>query len=89
MLINIHKTQVSKASKGFEESTIEESKKLLQELSNMQNVLSSEVMDLNEYAENVKDHYVDDTFSSAECVTAMENSLLEWLYSFLYFNFYV
>ncbi|XP_057778967.1 kinesin-like protein KIN-5B [Salvia miltiorrhiza] len=68
---------VSKASRCFEESSTEESKKLLQELSNMQNVLSSEVRDLSEYAEKVKDHYVDETFSSAECIVAMENSLLE------------
>ncbi|KAH6805914.1 ATP binding microtubule motor family protein, partial [Perilla frutescens var. frutescens] len=68
---------VSEASKGFEDSTKEESKKLLQELSNMQNVLTSEVRDLSEYAENVKDHYVEETFSSAECIVAMENNLLE------------
>lgn len=54
----------------------------------MQNVLTSEVMELSEYAEKVKDHYVDETFSSAESVIAMENSLLEWLYSFFYVIFY-
>lgn len=68
---------VSKASKCIEDSTVEESKKLLQELSNMQNVLTSEVRDLSEYAEKVKDLYVDETFSSAQCRVAMENSLLE------------
>ncbi|XP_047962855.1 kinesin-like protein KIN-5B [Salvia hispanica] len=68
---------VYKASKCFEESNTEESKKLLQELSNMQNLLSSEVRDLCEYAEKVKDHYMEETFLSAECVVAMENSLVE------------
>ena len=72
------KPQVYKASKCFEESNTEESKKLLQELSNMQNLLSSEVRDLCEYAEKVKDHYMEETFLSAECVVAMENSLVEW-----------
>ncbi|KAG6430447.1 hypothetical protein SASPL_108514 [Salvia splendens] len=68
---------VYKASKYFEESNTDESKKLLQELSNMQNLLSSEVRDLSEYAEKVKDHYMEETFSSAECIVAMENSLVE------------
>lgn len=72
------KPQVYKASRCFEESNTEESKKFLQELSNMQNLLSSEVRDLSEYAEKAKDHYMEETFSSAECVVAMENSLVEW-----------
>lgn len=72
------KIQVSKASKCFEDSNIQESKKLLLELSDMQHVLTSEMRDLKEYAEKAKDHYVGETFSSTECRVTMENCLQEW-----------
>lgn len=59
----------------------------------MQNVLTLEVRDLSEYAEKVKDHYVDETFSSAQCRVAMENSLLEWynvmLISIIFLNNFI
>ncbi|KAL8484006.1 hypothetical protein ACS0TY_026629 [Phlomoides rotata] len=68
---------VSKASKCFEDTFIQERKKLLLELSNMQHVLTSEIRDLNEYADKAKDHYIDETFSSTECRFNMENCLNE------------
>ncbi|KAI3474460.1 hypothetical protein Pfo_029321 [Paulownia fortunei] len=68
---------VSKASKSFEDSTIQESKRLMLGLSNMQQVLTSEMMELNDYAEKAKDHYVDGTFSSTECRVTIENLLQE------------
>ncbi|KAK4478585.1 hypothetical protein RD792_014071 [Penstemon davidsonii] len=68
---------VSKASKSFEDSNIHESKKLLLELSNMQHVLTTEMKEINEYVEKVKDHYVNETFSSTECRATMENCLQE------------
>ncbi|KAI3474061.1 hypothetical protein Pfo_028849 [Paulownia fortunei] len=68
---------VSKASKSFEDSTVQESKRLMLELSNMQQVLTSEMMELNDYAEKAKDHYVDGTFSSTECRVTIENLLQE------------
>lgn len=74
----IHKIKVSKATKSFDDSSIQENKKMLLELSNMQQVLALEIEELNEYKEKVKDHYVDQTFSSTECRVAIENSLLEW-----------
>ncbi|KAL7136508.1 hypothetical protein ABFS83_10G035900 [Erythranthe nasuta] len=68
---------VSKAAKCFEDSNIQESKRLLLDLSNMKQVLASEMEELNEYADKAKDHYVNETFSSTECRVAMENSLQE------------
>ncbi|KAL0309816.1 UNVERIFIED_CONTAM: Kinesin-like protein KIN-5B [Sesamum radiatum] len=68
---------VSKASKGFEDSNIQESKRVLLELSSMQEVLTSETEELYKYVEKVKDHYVDETFSSTECRATIENCLQE------------
>ncbi|KAK4396268.1 Kinesin-like protein KIN-5B [Sesamum angolense] len=68
---------VSRASKGFEDSNIQESKRVLLELSSMQEVLTSETEELNKYVEKVKDHYVDETFSSTECRATIENCLQE------------
>ncbi|KAL0375177.1 UNVERIFIED_CONTAM: Kinesin-like protein KIN-5B [Sesamum radiatum] len=68
---------VSKASKGFEDSNIQESKRVLLELSSMQQVLTSEMEELNKYVEKVKDHYVDETFSSTEYRATIENYLQE------------
>lgn len=77
-MLGMYITQVSKASRCFEDTNIKESKKLLRELSNMQNVLTSEIRDLNEYADKAKDHYINETFSSTECRFNMENCLSEW-----------
>ncbi|KAG8376449.1 hypothetical protein BUALT_Bualt09G0064500 [Buddleja alternifolia] len=68
---------VSKASKSFEDSSIQESKRLQLELSNMQQVLTTESKELNEYVEKVKDHYVGETFSATECRSTIENCLEE------------
>ncbi|KAL2250547.1 kinesin-like protein KIN-5B [Sesamum indicum] len=68
---------VSKASKGFEDSNIQESKRVLLELSSMQEVLTSEMEELNKYVEKVKGHYVDETFSSTESRATIENCLQE------------
>ncbi|PIN15062.1 Kinesin-like protein [Handroanthus impetiginosus] len=68
---------VSKASKGFEDSNIQESKTMLLELSKMQRVLTSEMKELNEYVEKVKDQYVDETFSLTQSRVTMENCLQE------------
>ncbi|KAL0347275.1 UNVERIFIED_CONTAM: Kinesin-like protein KIN-5B [Sesamum calycinum] len=68
---------VSKASKGFEDSNIQESKRVLLELSSMQEVLTSETEELYKYVEKVKDHYVDETFSSTERRATIENCLQE------------
>ncbi|KAL0409822.1 UNVERIFIED_CONTAM: Kinesin-like protein KIN-5B [Sesamum latifolium] len=71
------KFKVSKASKCFEDSNIQESKRVLLELSSMQEVLTSEMEELNKYVEKVKVQYVDETFSSTECRATIENCLQE------------
>ncbi|KAL3825972.1 hypothetical protein ACJIZ3_022001 [Penstemon smallii] len=76
--LTAHKTaMVSKASKSFEDSNIHDSNKLLLELSNMQQVLTTEIEEINENVEKVKDHYVNETFSLTECRATMENCLQE------------
>ncbi|KAK6146946.1 hypothetical protein DH2020_017858 [Rehmannia glutinosa] len=68
---------VSKASKSFEDAAAQESKRMLLELSDMQQILTSETKELNEYAEKVKNHFVDETFSSTERRVIIENCLQE------------
>ncbi|KAK6140266.1 hypothetical protein DH2020_025962 [Rehmannia glutinosa] len=68
---------VSKASKRFEDAAAQESKRMLLELSDMQQILTSETKELNEYAEKVKNHFVDETFSSTERRVIIENCLQE------------
>ncbi|KAL3628565.1 hypothetical protein CASFOL_027611 [Castilleja foliolosa] len=76
--LTVSKTvMVSKASKSLEDSASQESKRLLVELSDMQQVLTSEMEELNEYAEKAKNHYMDETFSSNERRAVLENCLQE------------
>ncbi|GFP98341.1 probable 125 kDa kinesin-related protein [Phtheirospermum japonicum] len=76
--LTVSKTdRVSKASRSFEDSASQESKRLLVELSDMQQVLTSEMKELNEYEEKAKDHYMGETFSSNEHRAVLENCLHE------------
>lgn len=47
----------------------------MQGLTNMQQVSTKAEKELNEYIEKAKNHYLEDTFSSAECIATIENCL--------------
>ncbi|KAL2509461.1 ATP binding microtubule motor family protein [Forsythia ovata] len=66
---------VSEASKSFEDSCVQENKRVLQELMDMQQVSTKAEKELNEYVEKAKNHYLEDTLSSAECTATIENCL--------------
>ncbi|CAA3002993.1 kinesin KIN-5B [Olea europaea subsp. europaea] len=68
---------VSEASKSFEDSCIQENKRVMQGLTDMQQVSTKAEKELNEYIEKAKNHYLEDTFSSAECIATIENCLLD------------
>ncbi|CAA0836436.1 ATP binding microtubule motor family protein [Striga hermonthica] len=77
--LTVRKTNmVSNASKNLEDSACQESKRLLADLSDMRQVLASEMKELNEYAEKVKDHYMNETLSANECRVMLENCMQEW-----------
>lgn len=66
---------MSEASKSFEDSCIQENKRVMQGLTNMQQVSTKAEKELNEYIEKAKNNYLEDTFSSAECIATIENCL--------------
>ncbi|KAM7509768.1 hypothetical protein LguiB_008643 [Lonicera macranthoides] len=68
---------VSKASRNIEDTNIQESKLLREEMSNMHQVSAVAKEGLNEYIEQVKSHFMEDAFASAEIKATMENCLQE------------
>ncbi|GER28636.1 kinesin motor family protein [Striga asiatica] len=77
--LTVRKTNmVSNASKSLEDSACQESKRLLADLSDMRQVLASEMKELREYAEKVHDHYMNETLAANECRVMLENCMQEW-----------
>lgn len=70
--------QVSEMSRNFQNSSVEENKRLHQELSGFQQVSVNAKKELNGYVEKVKNDFVEDTFASAESRVALDNCLQEW-----------
>ncbi|XP_057970666.1 kinesin-like protein KIN-5B [Malania oleifera] len=68
---------VSEASRNIQNSTTRENKRLQQEMSNMQQVSANAKEELCKYAEKMKTHFLEDTFSSAETRATMEYCLQE------------
>ncbi|CAK9155209.1 unnamed protein product [Ilex paraguariensis] len=68
---------VSKTSKNIQDTSVQENKRLLQELFKMQQVSVDAKRELNGYREEVKSRFLEETFTSAECKAAMENCLQE------------
>ena len=55
-----------------------ENKRLLQEISKMQQVAVHGKKEVCEYLGKVENHFLEDTFSAAENMAVMENCLQEW-----------
>lgn len=68
---------VSEASRKFEDSCLQENKKFLEVLSNVQLVSSKAEEELDQYVEKVKSNYMEDTFISAQSEATTEDFLLE------------
>ncbi|KAE9447835.1 hypothetical protein C3L33_20261, partial [Rhododendron williamsianum] len=68
---------VSEASRNIENSTIQGNKRLLQEVSSMQQVSGDAKEELKVYLEQVKRHFLEDTFTSAEARATMGSCLEE------------
>lgn len=68
---------VSDASRKFEDSCLQENKKFLKVLSNVQLVSSKAEKELDQYVEKVKSSYTEDTFISAQSRATTEDFLLE------------
>ncbi|KAL6966124.1 hypothetical protein U1Q18_042583 [Sarracenia purpurea var. burkii] len=73
---------VSEASRNIDNSILQESKRLLQEISCMQKISGDVKEELNVYSDEVKRHFLEDTFTSAETRAIMESCLQEW-YAFI------
>ncbi|KAF3442909.1 hypothetical protein FNV43_RR16827 [Rhamnella rubrinervis] len=70
-------TMVSEASRRIEDSNRQENKRLLNEMSNMQQVSTVARNELREYLEKAESRFMEDTFSAAEYRLVMENCLQE------------
>ncbi|XP_058215072.1 kinesin-like protein KIN-5B [Rhododendron vialii] len=68
---------VSEASRNIENSTIQGNKRLLEEVSSMQQVSGDAKEELKLYLEQVKRHFLEDTFTSAEARATMGSCLEE------------
>lgn len=70
--------QVSETSRNMEDSSSQNNKKLLKDLSNMLQISKYGKHEVNEYIERAKTRFTEDTFSSTENRAVMENCLEEW-----------
>ncbi|KAH7512980.1 kinesin-like protein KIN-5B [Ziziphus jujuba] len=68
---------VSEASRKIEDSNKQENERLLQEMSDMQQVSTDATNELGEYLQNAESRFMEETFSAAECSLAMQNCLQE------------
>ncbi|EXB67891.1 125 kDa kinesin-related protein [Morus notabilis] len=66
---------VSEASRNILDTNKQENKRLLREMSNMQQGTIGATTELSEFLEKAENHYMEDTFSVAEHRTFMENCL--------------
>ena len=58
--------------------SIQQSKRLQQEMLNMQQVSKDATKEVSEYVEKAKSHFVEQIFSASDIKASMENFLLEW-----------
>lgn len=70
--------QVSEASKNIENTNLQENQLLLQEMSKMQQVSVTANKELNDYAERMKIHFIEETFASAETKAMIAGCIEEW-----------
>ncbi|XP_030926960.1 kinesin-like protein KIN-5B [Quercus lobata] len=68
---------VSEAARNIQDSSIQESKKLKQEMSEMQQVSSVANKELGEYIEKAETHFIEDTFTATESRAIMEECFHE------------
>ncbi|XAR68983.1 Plus-end-directed kinesin ATPase [Bertholletia excelsa] len=68
-------SMVSEASRNIQDSTAQGNKRLLQEISSMQQVSGNAKKELDVYLEKVNRHFLEDMFTSAETRTTMESCL--------------
>lgn len=66
------------ASRNLQESSAKENKQLLQEISGVQQVSASAKQKLNDYINEVKQNFLEDTFIYTENRMTLENCLQEW-----------
>ncbi|XP_031102358.1 kinesin-like protein KIN-5B [Ipomoea triloba] len=77
---------VSEMSRNIQNSSVEENKRLHQELSGFQQVSVNAKKELNGYVEKVKNNFVEDTFASAESRVTLDNCLQECTNKVDHFN---
>lgn len=70
--------QVSEASRNIQHLSIQESMKLKQEMSQMQQVSTVAKKELKEHVEKLGSRFLEDLFSTTEATTIMEDCLSEW-----------
>ncbi|OIW20314.1 hypothetical protein TanjilG_08288 [Lupinus angustifolius] len=70
-------TMVSEASRNMQDTSVQESKRLQQELLNMQQVSKVATKEISQYVENTKDHFVEQIFSASDIKAALESCHLE------------
>lgn len=70
-------SMLSEASRNIQDSSMTESKRLRQEVSDMQQISGNAKVKIFNYVEKVKSNFLEDTFSSAETRTALEECLQE------------
>ncbi|RZC93239.1 hypothetical protein C5167_030360 [Papaver somniferum] len=69
---------VSLALKNFDEESIEVSKRLQNEMFEVQDVSGNAKNNWDQYSETLRKNFTEDTFAAAESKAAMENILEEW-----------
>ncbi|KAG9155094.1 hypothetical protein Leryth_011080 [Lithospermum erythrorhizon] len=71
------KTMVSEASINLKDNTLQENKKLLRDLSTIQQVSANATKEVNGYVEKVERSFFEGSFAAAETRAMMENCLIE------------
>lgn len=57
---------------------MQQSKRLQQEMVNLQQVSKDATKEVSEYVENAKSHFVEQIFSTCDIKATLENCHLEW-----------
>ncbi|CAL0299611.1 unnamed protein product [Lupinus luteus] len=70
-------TMVSEASRNMQDTSVQQSKRLQQEMLNMQQVSKVATKEVSQYVENAKDHFVEQIFSASDIKAALESCHLE------------
>ncbi|KAK7267545.1 hypothetical protein RIF29_20221 [Crotalaria pallida] len=68
---------VSEASRNMQDTSMQQTKRLRQELVNMQQVSKDATKEVSEYVENAKSRFVEQIFSASDINAALENCHLE------------